>query len=249
MKTPIKRAFITGLFILTALVSAGYLLGESSSPLPNDVKWVRYSIEYPALCIQTYRAAWQSVKQQAAQLQEDWAVVLDIDETVLDNSRYQEILHEQQKDYPYYWDEWVLREECPPVPGVRAFLDSVRNLGKYAHVVYITNRKQKLEAATLSNLKKTGLWQEGDLLLCRIDRSDTKEIRRQEVINGTGRCEGMGPRRIIALIGDQLADFMEYPPNGKVLDQKEALIASPGWGVSYFVLPNPMYGYWVQGYQ
>lgn len=235
--------------MLLALLFAACQTTPSPTPkYPTELKWVKYSVEYEAICVQTYRAAWQEVKSRAASLQENWAVVLDVDETALDNFRYQEILFEQRKDFPYYWDEWVLREECPPIPGVKAFLDSVRSLGKYAHVVYITNRNAPLEEATRNNLQKAGLWQEGDVLLCQQSHDDTKEIRRQEVIRGTGRCAGMGERLIIALIGDQLGDVEEYPHNISPDKYKNYYLNSAKWGASYFILPNPLYGYWIRDY-
>lgn len=215
-----------------------------------EVQWVRQSIEYDAICIQTYRAAWQAVKQQAAALQEDWAVVLDVDETVLDNSRYQVILYEQNRTFDYAsWDEWVHRRECPPIPGAKAFLDSVRSLGRFAHIVYVTNRRAHLEESTRENLRQTGLWGDGDVLLCQRDGQDSKEDRRQEVLNGTGRCDGKGKRHIIALVGDQLLDMEPYPERIEPGNLKEHYRNSPHWNTRYFMLPNPMYGYWVDGYK
>lgn len=238
---------------------------QSSTPepeeekMPLDLKWMRYSVEYQALCTQVYRLAWQSVKRQAATLDEDWVVVLDVDETALDNSGYQEILYKEKKDFPYFWDDWVLLEECPPVPGVKAFIDSVRSLGDNAHIAFITNRNFPLTDATRSNLTAVGLWEDGDVLLCQKGRPDTKGIRRDEVRNGTGRCEGMGPRKIIALIGDQIGDMDSYPeekPSEEPTLQgtreehlKEYYLNSDKWGTAYFMLPNPMYGYWTSGYQ
>ena len=56
---------------------------------PNDIRWVTESIEYAALCKQTYDMAWPVVKAAAGEQSGQWAVVFDIDETVLDNSKYQ----------------------------------------------------------------------------------------------------------------------------------------------------------------
>lgn len=230
-----------------------FLCGCQSTPSPTskyplDLMWVRQSVEFEAICIQTYRAAWKSVKSRAASEQQDWAVVLDVDETTLDNSGYQEILFEQNREFPYYWDDWVRKEVCPAIPGVKAFLDSVHSSGKFAHVVYITNRHAILEEATRNNLQKAGLWQEGDLLLCQENKQDTKEIRRNEVIRGTGHCEGMGKRILLASIGDQLVDMEVYPPNVLPGDYKNYYRDSDKWGSQYFILPNPMYGYWARGY-
>ena len=141
-----------------------------------------------------------------------------------------------------------MEENCPPVPGVKAFIDSVRSLGERAHVVYITNRNINLEEATYNNLREVGLWEEGDVLMCQKGRPDTKEIRRNEVTTGTGRCEGMGERLIIARIGDQVGDMEVYPENLPVEKYKEFFAKSGKWGTEYFMLPNPMYGYWTRGY-
>lgn len=241
------RLFISSLSLTVFLI---VLPGchSSVSKYPVDLMWVRQSVEFEAICIQTYRAAWESVKSRAASVQQDWTVVLDVDETVLDNSRYQEILFEQNRDFPYYWDDWVREEACPAIPGVKAFLDSVRSLGKFAHVVYITNRNAPLEESTRNNLQKVGLWREGDVLLCQKGKEDTKEIRRNEVMLGTGRCDGMGKRTLLVLIGDQLGDVAAYPPDVLPGEYKNYYHNSDKWGSQYFLLPNPMYGYWVGGY-
>lgn len=231
-------------------------MGEAAADLPRDVYWIRQSVEYQALCTQVYRLAWQSVKQQAAGLDRDWTVVLDVDETALDNSCYEKKIYMDQRKFPDCWDEWVLAQQCPPVPGVKAFIDSVRTLGLRAHVAYITNRNAPLAEATRANLKAAGLWQEGDVLLCQQSREDTKEIRRSELRSGTGRCAGLGEKQIIALIGDQIGDMEAYPDRDESSghpswnDQlRSHYLELDKWGTHYFILPNPMYGYWERGYQ
>ena len=250
----ISFSLLFGCHTTRTQVEAPAPISQIETPAPNyptELKWVRQSVEYEAICIEVYRMAWQAVKKQTANLNEDWVVILDVDETALDNSRYQEILYEKNERYPFYWDGWVLEENCPPVPGVKAFIDSVRSLGKYAHVAYITNRKAKNEAATRNNLKKVDLWQDGDILLCQnntTERRDTKTIRREEVQTGTGRCDGLGEKQIIALIGDQLGDFTSYPTDVPIEKYREYFQKLPEWGVKYFMLPNPMYGAWLRNY-
>lgn len=257
IKIPLILGFIAATIFSGCHTAPAPVPTTAPAPVPVtqpalEVQWMRQSVEYDAICIQTYRAAWQAVKAQAAVLQEDWAVVLDVDETVLDNSRYQEILYEQKRQFDYAsWDEWVQRRECPPVPGAKAFLDSVRTLGRFAHIVYITNRKAHLDEPTRENLRQTGLWRDDDVLLCQRDGQDSKEARRQEVLNGTGRCEGRGKRLIIALVGDQLLDMEPYPEGISISPEnfKAHYRHSPYWNTRYFMLPNPMYGYWVDGYK
>ena len=225
------------------------MLPIAEKTLPRELKWVLQSAEYEAICNIVYQKAWESVKQQASLTNENWAVVLDIDETVLTNASYEDTLIRHGKSYPYFWADWVNQGTCPPVPGVKAFLDSVRTLDR-AHVAFITNRKAVFEASTIANLKKENLWGDGDVLLCQIDKKDTKEIRRQEVINGSGRCDGNGTRKILALIGDQLGDMDDYEAVSAT--SSAALVEHyrnhPNWGVTFFMLPNPVYGDWLGGY-
>jgi len=219
--------------------------------LPSSIRWMGQSVEYAAICQQTYRSAWQAVKQAASGLTSDWAVVLDVDETVLNNVQYEIELAEKGEHYtPETWAAWVQRREATPVPGVRAFLDSVRSLGEKAHVVFITNRDAKLDTPTVANLRAYGLWQEGDVILCRKEKADTKVIRRLEVETGSGRCAGLGERQIIALLGDQLADLMPVDFISAAPDSmRQYYLQKSGWGQRYFTLPNPMYGYWERGYK
>lgn len=240
---------------LPALAAAAFLFitacqapADDAPEYPVDVAWVRQSVEYAAICRMTYREAWRAVKAAAAETEGDWVVVLDVDETVLDNSRYQEVLFERGIAFPEYWDDWVREEACPPVPGAVAFIDSVRSLGPRAHIAYITNRNAPLEAATRANLDKVGLWREGDVLLCQVDRSDSKVKRRNEVKTGSGRCAGMGERTILALVGDQLADVTAYPEDVAPEAYRGHYRGMPEWGTRWFILPNPMYGYWARGY-
>lgn len=245
-----KKLILTALLFMIALGMSGCTTKgvKTDRKLPLDVQWFRYSLEYQAICLQVYRSAWQAVKKKSQSTDGPWAVILDVDETVLDNSRYQEIIFERNLSFPSYWDEWVEREECPPIPGAKAFIDSVRTLGENAHIVFITNRNAPLETATRNNLRALNIWQDGDVLLCQQSRADTKVIRRAEVRDGTGRCDGLGKRRILALIGDQLTDMEKPPEEVAVKDFRAHYRSQPEWGTRYFMLPNPMYGYWARGY-
>ncbi len=223
-------------------------VSEAQEGISNDIKWTRYSVEYEAICIQTYRSAWKSVKDMSARLEHDWAVVLDVDETVLDNSPYEEMIFKRGEKYPAFWADWVRQADAEAIPGAKAFLDSVRTLGVHANVVFITNRDTAFEKATMENLKLLNIWDD-DVILCRQDKSDTKEVRRHEVKTGTGRCEGKGEREIIALIGDQLHDVVSFPQGISVDSLQNHFRNFGGWGKTAFMLPNPMYGSWMNGYE
>lgn len=198
--------------------------------LPNEIRWVRESGEYEALCNQVYNVAWLQVKAIAGRIPQKWAVIMDLDETVMDNSQYQVEITEKREVYTQEtWADFVKREVSGLVPGARTFLDSLHSLPNI-QLIYISNRMADRSDATQSNLEKLGVWHENDILLLRKNKEDRKPIRRQEVFSGTGRMSSVGPLPVLAYFGDAIGDFPE--------DDETP------WGLQKFVLPNPMYGKW-----
>ena len=86
-----------------------------------------------------------------ARLTKKMAIVVDIDETVLDNSPFEAKSIIENTDYPVYWDEWCQKEEARPIAGAVEFLNYAKSKG--ADVFYITNRKEHLKDVTI---KKRG---------------------------------------------------------------------------------------------
>src|SRR6478735_9028789 len=88
---------VRGRSLLTALLFAALPLAGLASQSPNvdqkQVKYVRDSEEYAVLTRQVYRQALAAlataVRERTARVSGPWAVALDIDETVLDNSTYE----------------------------------------------------------------------------------------------------------------------------------------------------------------
>jgi 5'-nucleotidase (lipoprotein e(P4) family) len=207
----------------------------------KDIRWVRDSEEYAVISRQVYRAATRAVEAASRQVPrgQPWAVVLDVDETALDNSVYQ--LDRAAYGVPFdtaSWNAFVNRRASPVVPGVVDFIAAVRRLG--GRVAWITNRAEAVRAATQGNLANVGLWHDSDrLCLLSADPAYTKAARRREVASGTGACGWEGQRMTVAVfVGDQLGDF---PASG----ESDADAGSDAaYGVRYFLLPNPMYGSW-----
>lgn len=166
------------------------------------------------------------------------AVVVDADETVLDNSRYQATLVKNGQTYSSQsWTEWVNRAEASAIPGAVEFLRYAASRG--VRVFYITNRKLVERDATAANLKKLGFPDVNDqTLLVRTDpNSSSKEPRRRSVSSRY---------RIVLLIGDNLNDFAEVFENGKTVDARIAAVEQnkSQFGTRFIVLPNAMYGDW-----
>jgi len=214
-----------------------------------ETKYVRDSAEYATLCREVYRAATTAVTGAAHT--GTWGVILDIDETTLDNSAYQ--LERGTYGLSFddaSWSAWIVRKEAGSVPGVEDFVNAVRSAG--GRVVYITNRNTKyvppkgqtidLVTPTRENLERNRLWNKADLLCLMDGEPDTKAVRRKAVATGVGACSWSGVSvNVVAFVGDQMGDFPEAgePFPGAGTDGQ--------FGRSFFLLPNSMYGKWTNG--
>ena len=173
------------------------------------------------------------------------AVVVDADETVLDNSRFQAKLLKDCQGYSSpRWSEWVRREEAEAIPGAVEFLRYAASRG--VRVFYVTNRKESEKAATASNLKKLGFPGVSDeTVLVRPEvGSSSKEPRRAAVA---------AKYRIVLLAGDNLNDFDEVFEQSRTIADRLAAVERnrAQFGARFIVLPNVMYGDWesaVYGY-
>jgi 5'-nucleotidase (lipoprotein e(P4) family) len=228
---------MTALLLMAALAVPAFAAEPDAFGPPTAqtaLKYVRDSAEYHALATQVYRQATAALPA-AAKGKGPWAVVLDVDETVLDNSVYQ--LERVTYGFDYTspsWEAWCRRKLATPVPGAVAFTEAVRAAG--GRVVYVTNRKAVVGDATRENLQAVGLWAEGDSLCPRTGDS-SKRARRDGVRGGAGECSLGKPHRVAMYLGDQMGDF---PEDGEDGGARLELV-----GTRAFLLPNPLYGDWV----
>ena len=197
--------------------------------LPNDVRWVVESFEYESLCHQTYRLAAERIKNLQDIDEKNLAVIMDLDETVLDNSQYQVELYEKNETYsPESWAVWVLKEEAKLVPGAKDFIDIVREKG--FQLIFISNRMDVRLQATINNMKKCNVSSDSDIYLLRLDKVDKKTVRRNEVYTASGRMSKYQKFEVVLYIGDAMGDFPTYDFDN--------------FGNNQIILPNPMYGKW-----
>ncbi|MFN3637301.1 MAG: 5'-nucleotidase, lipoprotein e(P4) family [Chloroherpetonaceae bacterium] len=197
--------------------------------------WQQQSGEAKALYYQAYQLAALRLNEAIkTKTQKPKAIIVDIDETVLDNSPHQAKLIERDTTHPAYWEEWCRLAKARPTPGALEFLDEAKQKG--VEVFYISNRSQSLFAATLQNLQ---LWKfpfaDSAHLLLRADYP-SKEARRQKVAQNY---------EVILLCGDNLADFSEAFEH-KSADERNREVErlKDRFGKRFIVLPNPMYGDW-----
>lgn len=247
----IKKGYVKVLLVL--LLSVGFLTaplmgnaraGDYTTKDLNEqmvlgTAWYQRSAEARALSYQAFNIAKLIFDLDLAKgaSGKKRAVVVDIDETVLDNSPYEAGIVDNDFGYPKGWNEWCSAAEAKPLPGAVDFLNYV--VSKGGDVFYISNRKAKVKEGTMKNLKVIGFPQVTDDHVLLREKSSDKEPRREIVRN---------ERRIVLLMGDNLNDFDNLFRN-KGLDDRAAAAdqLKDQFGSKFIVLPNPMYGDWEGG--
>lgn len=243
-------------------------VAESQAPAPvavtaddnlNAVAWMQGSAEYAAVAAQTWHAA--TARLDAALADPAWdalapvdregallaglppAVIVDVDETVLDNSPYQARLVRDGREFDDdTWDGWVSEAQARPVPGALGFARAAAARG--VTMVYLSNRTEAQQQASLANLRALGFpVGEGDVFLgkgttvagCTQAGSSDKSCRRRLVAR---------QYRVLMQFGDQLGDFVAGADNRPAT--RQALLASHSdwFGERWWMLPNPSYGGW-----
>lgn len=210
---------------------------ETPPAAPKEVHWYRTAAEQRAVYEQLF--GWTGERVEAAvaggEATDPWGVVLDADETILDNSLYQLRRARLGLGFtPDSWNEWVREEQATALPGAVSFLGRVKTLGGY--VAIVTNRDEEVCDATRRNLAAVDLI--FDVVLCRQPGPSEKETRFRMVQEGTTPA-GIPPLNVVAWVGDNIHDF---PGGTQAL--RDAAGALDGFGTRWFILPNPMYGSW-----
>jgi 5'-nucleotidase (lipoprotein e(P4) family) len=164
------------------------------------------------------------------------AIVLDLDETVLDNSAYEARCVIENVSYPDGWDEWMFAADALALPGSVDFLKYAQSKG--VNIFYITNRREKYREATIENLKKLEIPLASENHILLRTKEPSKKARRNVVLNDY---------EIVMLFGDNLADFTEVFDGEKTPENRTALVDSLkyAFGERYIVFPNAMYGDWL----
>ena len=215
-----------------------------------SVLFQQTSAERVASSMQTYNAAQQALDKALAdptwsalgQLMFPYkkpAIILDLDETVLDNLAYQARGILDGTSYPTGWIAWGNEVAATEIPGAKDFLDYAHSKG--VTIFYITNRVVELKNATQQNLTKLGIpWdQSKETILMRgeNDWGSNKSSRRRLVSE---------QYRVLMLIGDNLGDFVDAEDNILSPDQRKGIVQNyrKYWGTKWFMLQNTTYGDW-----
>jgi 5'-nucleotidase (lipoprotein e(P4) family) len=235
-------------------------VAEAASPpcnaghaLVNATLWFQTGAEYRAAALGTYATArrqldialadpsWVGAAEESGNdATQPPAVVLDLDETAINNGRYEARVIRQGKTFDNEsWARWVDEAAAAAVPGASEFLAYAKSRG--VTPFYITNRDHPGESAgTLANLVKLGfpIDPDGNSLLLRGEKPEWTSDKTSR------RAHVAASYRVLLVLGDDLNDFASA--RDKTVAERDAIIdrTASWWGSRWFMLPNPMYGGW-----
>jgi acid phosphatase len=242
--------------LMAAAVGSGFVSKHEAGTLPptdrglDTVLFVQTSAEYRACCLQAYALAEERVKAKLAARskgEKPATVVLDLDETVIDNSVFQarQVQARRARFDEKQWDEWERDDhgQVRFVPGAKEFLAFLK--AQKVEAVYITNRSETHRKGLHRLLKRLEIDVPDDQLLLY----DTEA----KVSDKTGRREKAAEMfDVLLLVGDNLRDFdqaFKYDEKQGVDGRKEAVDEQKErFGTDWIILPNPLYGEWTKGF-
>ena len=165
------------------------------------------------------------------------AVILDIDETLLDNSAFQVwMLKADQSFSTRTWNQFCAAQMSTPIPGAVEFAKYAESKG--VKVFYITNRGVETEADTRKNMEKYGFPMGGnvDVFLMQNKQQGwggAKSTRRAVVTKDY---------RVVLNVGDNFGDF-DDAYRGSEAQRLAAFEANRArWGREWIMIANPTYG-------
>jgi 5'-nucleotidase (lipoprotein e(P4) family) len=210
---------------------------NSQDYLIHSTLYAQSAAEYKALCYQAYELAEIQVERALAKGVKKPTVILDLDETVLDNSPYTAWQIVTNNPYsPDSWAKWVEDAKAEAVPGAIEFLIWANNQG--VDLYYISNRSSEGLSATIKNLQNLGVPRaDSSHIFLKTTTSDKSE-RRAKVKAGAAD--------IILYIGDNLGDYSEIwdKPSNVAERLSNVQVHRDEIGVEFIVLPNSLYGTW-----
>ncbi len=268
--------------VLLALLTAT-VAGQPASPALQGQQWMQRSAEYRALCLQAYGVATHNLDdlialnggkavvrervlgpdQRPVWVERPMAVIMDLDETVIDNSGYQSYLILNGTSFKAEtWSAWLDYQAREPraqhsVPGAVEFIRHAESRG--VKVFYLSNRPTSGQEATAELLEDLGVSRpdrdrlrlgdkDADLRAAQV-WGDAELLTKSQGSKERRRIEVQLENHVVEYFGDDLADFLPYVKSAHPEQDRFAEVERnrDRWGTEWYVLPNPMYGSWQDG--
>lgn len=252
-RTHLPRRWLAPLALILVLVVTAPALAQDppSSDLLNAVLWMQRSVEYRASALTAFALA--RIRLDQALADPSWtgapkeqtgayqslppAVILDIDETIVDNSGYQAWMVLKGTSFdPKTWNAYVNTVSSLAIPGAVAFANYAHAKG--VKVFYVSNRTAEEEPATRKNLERLGFPMDAsmDTVLMARERPDWGSAK------GTRRAHVTKSYRVLLNLGDNFGDFVDEYRGSEAERLKVFEEHKDRWGREWIMLSNPSYG-------
>lgn len=204
------------------------------------VNWMQESGEYQALAYQAFNIVKVAFDQAKVAKGKKKAVVVDLDETMVDNSAYAGWQIKNHRPFEgESWTRWVDARQTLAIPGAVEFNNYVNS--HKGTVFYVSNRKDSTEkAGTIDDMKKLGFTGVSE---------DTLYLKKEQS-NKTPRFEEIEKQgyQIVLYVGDNLNDFGDATYKKSNAERRDFVTANKAkFGKQFIMLPNPNYGDWEGG--
>ena len=251
----VSAIFIAAVFFVSCASASGTAEKAKQAAAKNEAdevllaeqgmlayNWMQQSGEYRALAYQAFNAAKAAFDAAVPADGMKKAVVVDLDETMIDNSAEGAIRLLEHKEFdPSFWTRWCEAEQALAIPGAVEFANYVNSHG--GKMFYVSNRIVGPEyQPTINNLKALGFTGVDSTSVLLKDKVSQKTARFEQV-------EKAG-YEIVVFIGDNLDDFRFTGETYRKLNDVRRSVVDKyksDFGVKYIVLPNPLYGNWEGG--
>ena len=238
---------------LTIVLGAGAV--QAQEPQPSDLLlatlWMQRSVEFKGNALTVYALA--RIRLDQALADKSWtaapneqkgdyqnlppAVILDLDETAIDNSPYEVwMLKTNQTFSTKTWNEFCAAQISRAIPGAVEFSKLADSKG--VKVFYVSNRAAETETDTRANMEKLGFPMGGnvDTFLMQNEKPEWGSAK------STRRAAIAKDYRVLLNFGDNFGDFDDrYRANEadrlKAFDENK-----DRWGREWLMLANPTYG-------
>ena len=250
----IARTFLLLGAVVGAILSSGMARAQDASP-PNDMLlatlWTQGSVEYKGNALTVFALA--RIRLDEALADKSWtaapveqkgdyqalppAVILDVDETLIDNSRYQVwMLKNNQTFSTKTWNQFCAAQVLTAIPGAVEFTKYADSKG--VKVFYITNRGVETEKDTRENMAKLGFPMGGNVntFLMQNGKPEWGSAK------GTRRAVITKDYRVLLNIGDNFGDFDDRYRTGDAERLKAFDSDMAYWGRQWLMIANPTYG-------
>lgn len=252
------------LIIITSLsiMPCAKLAAEEAAEASRAIAWMQTSAEYQAIMSQTFKMA--ALQLQEAVFDESWtaaieqfgqkglnqlpnAIILDLDETLINTLSYRAslVLNNNKHDEKRF-QNWMNIERAPLVPHVMTLIEKAASLG--VTVLLISDRVCKptprdpcpVKTQTLRMLKRVSIAFPKDQMFFRGEYSDWNKDQ-------SSRREFIAKRyRILMIVGDDINQMIPQVSTLPMTARKKLTSQyDEMWGSRWFIVPNPVYGSWL----